>query len=100
MKKSITLILAIVLCLSLCACGKTDDYEATVVSIDGGNHEGEETDPKETVVTEPKRTEPFKIELTSENFLDFFEYAVEYNFRENAFGEVEEGVMGGMNFFD
>lgn len=39
MKKAITLILAITLCLSLCACGKADDYEAAVALMEAGNYE-------------------------------------------------------------
>lgn len=39
MKKIIPLILTIALCLSLCACGKADDYEAAVALMDGGNYE-------------------------------------------------------------
>lgn len=39
MKKAITLILTITLCLSLCACGKAGDYEAAVALMDAGNYE-------------------------------------------------------------
>ena len=39
MKKAVALISAIVLCLSLCACGKADDYEIAVTLMDAGNYE-------------------------------------------------------------
>lgn len=39
MKKAITLLLAIVMCLSLCACGKAGDYEAAIALMEAGNYE-------------------------------------------------------------
>jgi len=39
MKKTISLLLVIVMCLSLCSCGKADDYESAVALMDAGNYE-------------------------------------------------------------
>lgn len=38
MKKLTSLLLALTLCLSLCACGKADDYEAAVALMDSENY--------------------------------------------------------------
>ena len=39
MKKIISLLLALVMCLSLCACGKEDDYESAVALMEAGEYQ-------------------------------------------------------------
>ena len=119
MKKALAVVLVIVLCLSCTGCGTAEktplpcgheQYLSLIALLENGEYEGaktwindtyglvetEESDayanasvPEETAITEPKRTGTVEIELTPANFLDFFEYAVDYEFKENAFGEVE-----------
>lgn len=129
MKKVLTAVLVIVLCLSYTGCGSAEktppacgheSYLSLIALLENGEYESAkiwindtygliETEGyevhnipdvsdnfsvlEETVITEPTRAGTVEIKLAPENFLDFFEYAVEYDFTENAFGEVER-VMG------
>lgn len=118
MKRLLTIMLLIVLCLSCVGCGTSEEpvpcghepYLPLIALLESGEYEGAknwindtyaivetETVPAtgdipaaaETTAPTPKNPGTDKIEVTSENFLDYFEYTIDYDFRENAFGEVE-----------
>ena len=91
MKKAMSLLLTLVMCLSLCACG-------------GGNDTPETTEiPTTTIpatteleISEPETTAPIEaepqyetVEITMENWEDYFEFTHFYIPYKNSFGEVE-----------
>ena len=79
MKKTISLLLALVMCLFLCACsGGKDTPEITETPATTQNTAPVETKPQYTTV-----------EITIENWQDYFEFAHFYIPHMNAFGEVE-----------
>lgn len=108
MKKLIALLLAAVMCLSLVACGNSEemekykkyetlinyleaeDYESALEemiklsqhSSDNGEDNDNDVDSTQTVTTGT-------IELTVDNWKNFFELQVVPEYRLNAFGEVE-----------
>lgn len=108
MKKLIALLLAAVICLSLVACGNSEemekykkyetlinyleaeDYESALEemiklsqhSSDNGEDNDNDVDSTQTVTTGT-------IELTVDNWKNFFELQVVPEYRLNAFGEVE-----------
>ena len=103
MKKALSLILALVLCLSLCACGDSNSDPTTIETnpskpadttpaIDPTAptilSEPSTTEPNET---EPENTEPTHtlIELTLENWDTYFEFVSVDGWNENAFGEAD-----------
>ena len=66
MEKAFSLLLALVMCLSLCACG-------------GGNDASQATEPQYTTV-----------DITIDNWTEYFELTPEnFTFTENSFGEVD-----------
>jgi len=97
MKKAISLLLALVMCMSLCACNsdkgapvsEPEKIEATMVP--------EET-ALEIIETEPiiVETEPqlVTVELTLDNWQEYFEFVDDPNFQKDAFGEVEGFAVG------
>jgi hypothetical protein len=118
MKKTISLFLALVLCLSLCACGsgeiaenpyekytkyeelflylESNDYDnanAYIQKFFGVSEEGNKTEPSEpeNTETEPVETEPtYKtIEITIDNWQDYFELELVVYKSKNAFGELD-----------
>lgn len=118
MKKIIVLLLVVVMCFSLVACGgnseemtkyekydtlinylEAEDYESALEEMiklsqqssdnkeDNGNANNDnDVDSTQTVTTET-------IELTVDNWKDFFELQVKPEYRLNAFGEVETVVL-------
>ncbi len=95
MKKAVSLILALVLCLGLCACGSGNDTSETTEATDAPTEPSStESTPATTPITEtstPTETEPqyTTVEITMENWEHYFEYNVNVSPRMNAFGEVE-----------
>ncbi len=124
MKKTLTLLLALSLCLSLCACGgepkaaenpyeKYAKYAELFDYLEANdwdnanaylrNHFGmpeesptELTEPvvTEPVVTEPPVTEPIyeTVEITMDNWQEYFELRVYDAFEANGFGEFERAT--------
>lgn len=113
MKKILALLLAAVMCFSLVACGGNDnaeiiqeyknriadletviaDLEAEIARISAGT-EATEPDNTETEITEPEETEPEEtepqyetVEITLDNWQEYFEIVPTYLYLTNAFGE-------------
>ena len=94
MKKLIALLLAAVMCLSLCACGSsevetnTDDSQELDTDISQQDEERTEdtADESEDVEAEPQEQ---TVEITLENWQDYFELRqiAEENTTTNAYGE-------------
>ena len=86
MKKAISLLLALVMCLSLCACGGGNDTPATTEAPTT-------TTPATTVPesTAPIETEPQyeTVEITMDNWEDYFEFVFIEDWEINGFGESE-----------
>lgn len=98
MKKLIALLLVAVMCFSLVACGggetpNTDDNSAQEQQTQNGNNEPEVTEPDNTEPdnTEPENTEPqyATVEITLDNWQDYFEFCEYTVFLDNAFGEFD-----------
>lgn len=103
MKKILALLLAAVMCFSLVACGggetpNTDDNSTQEQQIQNNNNEPEVADPEvtepestEAEVTEPESTEPQleEVEITLDNWQEYFALQEFVTFRENGFGEIE-----------
>lgn len=97
MKKTIALLLALVLCLSLCACGGGNDTPETTEAptkpapTEPAPTEPAPTTPPTTEAFTPTETEPqyTTVEITMENWENYFEYNLTVSPRMNAFGEVE-----------
>ena len=106
MKKALSLILALVLCLGLCACGgnsKYAKYDALIGYIESDNYIGAITelnkfiqpknyigvivDPTGTEQTDPP-AEDVRVEITLENWQEYFEITMKDSWRKNAFGDV------------
>ena len=91
MKKTISILLALVLCLSLCACNsgkeapvsEPEKHEATTVPMET---ELEIIETEAIVETEPQFV---TVELTLDNWQEYYELVETPNFQKNAFGEVE-----------
>ncbi|MBE6636857.1 MAG: hypothetical protein E7618_03520 [Ruminococcaceae bacterium] len=82
MKKRIAILFAVVMCLSLVACGgeetpNTDNSSAQEQQVQNDNNEPEDTTPEYT-----------EIELTTDNFFTYFELTITEEIVENSFGEV------------
>lgn len=107
MKKILALLLAAVMCFSLVACGggeetpNTDDSSAQEQQAQNDNNEPEVTDPDVsepestgTEITEPENTEPQyeTVEITLDNWQEYFEIRTHNAFAENGFGEFERVV--------
>ena len=80
MKKAISLLLALVMCLSLCACGggsetpKTEYIEShnpTNIQNETNNAESTEQTEAEPIETEPTYT---TIEISLDNWQDYFQF--------------------------
>ena len=123
MKKALAVVLVIVLCLSYTGCGTAEktpppcgheQYLSLIALLENGEYEGAkawindtyglvETEvsnasanssaPEETAVAEPKQTGIVEIELTPENFGEYFEIYHDCYFQENAFGDISAGMM-------
>ena len=91
MKKAISLLLALMLCLSLCACGGSNEMPEAQVSTDPATTP-EATEPATTEATEPEESEPAPVcvEITLENWQDYFELREYTEFVENGFGEIDD----------
>ena len=91
MKKIIALLLALVMCLSLCACGGGNDTPETTEAPTAPPTTEAPTTLPTTEVFAPTETEPqyTSVEITMENWENYFEYNLTVSPRMNAFGEVE-----------
>lgn len=96
MQKIISLVLVLVLCLSLCACGGGESNtpntpETTEAPSKPAHTEPAPTTPPTTEAFTPTETEPqyTTVEITMENWENYFEYNLTVSPRMNAFGEVE-----------
>ena len=92
MKKAVVVLLAILLCLSLCACGKYEKYDTLIGYIEAGDEENavnelhallQETMPE---VTEPATT---TVEITMDNWQEYFEIVLGAGVSRDAFDEIE-----------
>lgn len=100
MKQAMSLILALILCLSLCACGnqeKYKKYDTLIGYIEAGDAENatkefwallEQNKPE---TTEPEITEPATttVEITMDNWQEYFELVLSGGVDRNAFNEIE-----------
>lgn len=91
MKKAISLLLVLMLCLSLCACGGSNEMPEAQVSTDPATTP-EATEPATTEATEPEESEltTVCVEITLENWQDYFELREYTEFVENGFGEIDD----------
>ena len=107
MKKAILILLVLGLCLCLCACGKYAKYDDLIGYIEAGDEENatkeflalleqnkpETTEPETTEpeTTEPEITEPATttVEITLDNWQDYFELVPGMAASRNAFDEIE-----------
>ena len=118
MKKIVSILLVMALCFAMCACGKTSDnttetepnpyekyarYEELFNYLEDGNYEKadaylkkhfnvEETEAKEEEIieTEAPNTPSFRsVEITIDNWQEYFELRTHYKFEVNGFGEFE-----------
>ncbi len=87
MKKTIALLLALALCLSLCACGGGNETPATTEATT----EPIDTTPPTTETTAPVETEPQyeTVEITMDNWMEYFEFVFIEDWQINGFGESE-----------
>lgn len=103
MKKLFALLLAAVMCFSLVACGggnessNNEPQTNTSVSKQEATQPNAPTDSKEPqqsttpeAAPDPKPAEPVAIELTTENFLEYFELVEILDIPTNEFGEVDK----------
>ena len=94
MKKVISLLLALVMCLSLCACGKEKTQDAESHNVPEAQETTMETYTEEAVVnTEPTQPQIIEVELTTENWQEYFDtenIISNYGWRRNSFDEIEE----------
>ena len=100
MKQAMSLILALILCLSLCACGnqeKYKKYDTLIGYIEAGD---EENATKEFLAlleqNKPETTEPatITVEITMDNWQEYFEIRPYEVKTYNAFGEQTDGFTG------
>ena len=97
MNKAILILLVLGLCLCLCACGKYAKYDDLIGYIEAGD---EENAINEVLVlleqNKPETTEPatITVELTMDNWQEYFEIRVCESKHYNAFGELEETRRG------
>ena len=98
MKKTISLLLALVMCLSLAACGnaekpKQNKTENDYIGVSTNQTENTDSTDYQTEYTAPTETEPKVqvVEITMDNWQDYFEIkqCVEGDVNTNAFDEVE-----------
>lgn len=110
MKKALSLILALVLCLSLCACGgsasqQSNKYDALINCIENNDYMGAMTelhkllgmesytgavllDPSYSLEVNTEPTASYSaVEITMENWQEYFEIVVVEDWKENAFGD-------------
>ena len=100
MKQAMSLILALILCLSLCACGnqeKYKKYDTLIGYIEAGD---EENATKEFLAlleqNKPETTEPATttVEITMDNWQEYFEIRPYEEKQYNAFGEQTNRFTG------
>ena len=126
MKKTISLLLALVMCLSLCACGVDEKYAPLLENLDAGNYEGIkdalielspefkadaeklakyqslidllEAENYEDALVDVENRIPVPeceiIEITMDNWDEYFEIVPDHYWEENAFGEGEALCIG------
>ena len=119
MKKAMSLLLALVLCLSLCACGVDKKYTPLLENLDAGNYDGVkdaltelspefkadveklekyqslidllEAENYEDALVDVENRIPVPecevIEITMDNWDEYFEIVPDHYWHENAFGE-------------
>ena len=90
MKKAVSLLLVFALCLSFCACGGKSDAPVKEEETREENYEVTETEPV-IIEAEPQTV---TIELSMDNWQEYFELVDDPVFRKNAFGEAEGFAVG------
>ena len=130
MKKTISLLLALVMCLSLCACGVDEKYAPLLENLDAGNYEGIkdalielspefkadaeklakyqslidllEAENYEDALVDVENRIPVPeceiIEITMDNWDEYFEIVPDHYWIKNAFGE-GRGLTIGFSLF-
>ena len=96
MKKWIALLLAAVLCLSLAACGKstTEENSGTTQGQTADNSTQDTVEPSDTDVPQdtgvPSDAEPTEqtVEITLDNWQDYFEFRPVVHVSENSYNEI------------
>lgn len=94
MKKVLSMILTIILCLSLCACGNNEKYtkyEALINYLENGDYIGAHMEI-DNISAANKTTEPPKetttINITLDNWQDYFEITTVAQLEKNSFDEL------------
>lgn len=95
MKKIILLIISAAVCLSLCACGqsaKYKKYDKLISCIENGDYEGahSELDRIEAFDENTTASEYDAIDITLENWRDYFEIVESHEISKNNFDEIED----------
>jgi len=89
MKKGLSLILSVAMCFSLVACDSRNETSSN-------NEPQQSTTPEAT--HDPKPAEPVAIELTTENFTEYFELVEILDIPTNEFGEVDKNKDASIDF--
>ena len=89
MKKNFCFILALVLCFMLSACGKYKKYNTLIDYLEAGDYEQaiQEVEQLRQNTLESKKT--INIEITLDNWQDYYEIVLVADAIGNAFGEIE-----------
>lgn len=97
MKKAMSLLLALVMCLSLCACGQGSQEETQKTVPTENNQIETNTTESTTAVDESDITEvpeetkaPVIVELTLDNWSEYLEFTSRYEPSVNGFDEVDD----------
>ena len=94
MKKAVSLLLVFALCLSFCACGGKSDAPVKEEETREENYEVTETEPV-IIEAEPQTV---TIELSMDNWQEYFEFVDYVEWNKNAFGEIESFSSAGLAF--
>lgn len=93
MKKAFYILLALVLCLSLCACGtnKYEKYDTLIYFLENGDYAGAYAEitkisTENNATTAPKETS--EIEITLDNWQEYFEITLHADTQKNSFDEI------------
>lgn len=94
MRKILSLLMILMVVLSLCACQK-EEIDNTIATT----HETETTlvntimEAEETTIPATTESTEIEIEISSENFGEYFEVFYEYDFQVNSFGDISNEIV-------